>query len=197
VIANLMARAMYGTRFPVGMGLALLLVVGGAVLVIHGNPQNAGRSLSLQGGEILIVLAQVSWIWYSLKVTEWRPAADAVRATTLTSAAAAVWLVLAYLVVAATGVLDLYAAVPTTETGALLLLAGAGSAGIAVVLWNYGASVMGVPLASLYLNLVPVVAVALSVAMGSTTSLEQLSGGLLVILGVLQVQVRRLRAAAA
>lgn len=196
VIANLMARAMYGSRFPPGMALALLLVVGGAVLVVHGNPQNAGRTLSLQGGEILMVLAQASWIWYSLKVTEWRPAADAVRATTLTSIAASLWLGVVYGLVALTGVLPVYFNVPTVETGAMLLLAGAGAAGIAVVLWNYGSSVMGVPLASLYLNLVPVVAVVLSVAMGSDTSLEQLSGGLLVILGVLQVQVRRLRLSA-
>ncbi len=196
VIANLMARVMYGARFPAGMGLSLVLVVVGAWLVIHGNPQHAGKGFRLQGGEVLMVLAQASWIWYSLKLTEWRPARDAVRATTLTSMAAILWMTLVYVAVAVTGGYDQHVAWPDGESAMLLLWAGAGAAGLAVVWWNHGSQVMGVPLASLYLNLVPVAAVAISVLMGSRTSLEQLAGGALVILGVVQMQVRRLRAAA-
>ena len=65
----------------------------------------------------------------------------------------------------------------------------------AVFLWNFGVSRLGVVVASLFLNLVPVSAVLIAAAMGTAPTLTQLVGGLLVLAGVLQAQLRRLRLA--
>ena len=55
---------------------------------------------------------------------------------------------------------------------------------LCVLLWNYGVRQAGIVVATMYLNLVPIVALAILAWMGSMPSLLQIIGAALVILGI-------------
>lgn len=63
--------------------------------------------------------------------------------------------------------------------------------------WNPGVKRLGVAVASMHLNLIPLVAALTAVSPGFEPRVEQLVGGLLVVAGVLQAQYRRLAKARA
>jgi drug/metabolite transporter (DMT)-like permease len=197
VLASIMARVMYGTAFEPGMGLALVLAVCGGLLVVWGGAPGGELAFRFRGGEGLVIFAQLCWIWYTFKAQEWRGAMSTLKMTAISSTCATLWLVAVHLLFALIGFSALITGWPTVEHGAMLLWLGVGAGGIAVVFWNIGATSLGVPVSALYLNLIPVVAVLISVAFGAQASVLQLAGGALVLTGVLQVQVRRLRRARA
>lgn len=66
---------------------------------------------------------------------------------------------------------------------------------LGVVLWNAGVRAVGVVTASLYINLTPVVAIAILVLMqGAEPTTQQLLGGALVLLGIVYSEWRILQA---
>jgi drug/metabolite transporter (DMT)-like permease len=67
---------------------------------------------------------------------------------------------------------------------------------VGVIAWNYGVNRAGIVVAMLYLNLTPIVAIAITALLGTTPRPMQIAGGALVIAGVLQAQLRRLRGTA-
>jgi drug/metabolite transporter (DMT)-like permease len=73
---------------------------------------------------------------------------------------------------------------PTGGELLIFLYMGAFVAGIGVMMWNFGVQRLGIVIASIYLNLIPVVAVSITVALGTRPRVEQLAGGVLVLAGV-------------
>src|SRR5262249_51092327 len=63
-----------------------------------------------------------------------------------------------------------------------------------VYLWNFGVKGAGVVIASLYLNLVPIVAIGIFALSGTVPTWPQILGGVLVIVGVLLSELQLLRA---
>jgi drug/metabolite transporter (DMT)-like permease len=70
----------------------------------------------------------------------------------------------------------------------MLAWIGFGGTGLAIWFWNYGASRLGTTIATVNLNVVPVIAVLTSMALGHYPTIAQLVGGAVVIAGVLWVQ---------
>ncbi len=66
---------------------------------------------------------------------------------------------------------------------------------IGLIAWNHGVNRSGIVVALIYLNMMPVVAIAITALLGTPPRLFQIVGGGLVIAGVLQSQLRRLRKA--
>lgn len=197
IVASLLAKAMYRTPFEPGLGIAILLAVAGGVLLIWGVPRATGPGLGLRGGEALIVSAMFCWSWYSLKAQEWlgRRGFSQLRLSALTCTACGGWLLAAYGAAAWFGwSLPPVRAPGLGDFGMLLWISLLG-AGLAVVMWNFGNSRVGIPVASLYGNLAPVFAVLVASLFGAPMTALQILGGMLVLFGVLQVQVRRLRVA--
>jgi drug/metabolite transporter (DMT)-like permease len=60
-----------------------------------------------------------------------------------------------------------------------------------ILLWNHGVRQFGIVVPSLYMNLVPVVAVLLSAAIGHPPTWWHLAGGALVIVGIALTYLRR------
>ena len=58
--------------------------------------------------------------------------------------------------------------------------------------WNYGVRQLGVVVASLFLNFVPVFTILITTLQGRPPTTSQLLGGALVLAGVLQSQLRHL-----
>jgi drug/metabolite transporter (DMT)-like permease len=114
------------------------------------------------------------------------------RIATVTSSVASGLLITIYAVVLLSGTLSLPALTAEPKHLALILWAGIAGSGVGLLFWNVGASRLGVPTASLYLNLIPVFAVLIATAFGASMSLQQALGGVLVIAGVAQMQARAL-----
>ena len=194
VVAAGLSRILYKAQLPKGFLLALALAVAGGVLVVQGSPRAlAGHAIGFQGGEMLLILAVSCWTLYSMKVQEWCGSYSNLRTTAITSATATVWLALVWLVFVFLG--DSHFEPEGLNAGpvSMLLWLSWGAAGIAIIMWHKGAAHIGVPTASLYLNLIPVVAVLVSaVLFDLRPNLYQMGGGGLVLLGVLSIQLRRL-----
>jgi drug/metabolite transporter (DMT)-like permease len=74
---------------------------------------------------------------------------------------------------------------PTGTDLLIFLYMGGLVAGAGVMMWNFGVQRLGLVIASIYLNLIPLVAITISVvALGTPLRWEQLIGGALVLGGV-------------
>lgn len=197
IVASIMARFLFRAPLDRTLLLALPVTVAGGIVVAVGAPGRAEAGLGFGGGELLLVLAQVCWTWYSMKAQQWLAFLGQIRLSAVTSTAGSLWMVGLYLLLWAAGAAaPPPASVPLEMVGVLAFISLTGVA-LAIVLWNFAASTIGVPLAALYLNLQPFVAALTAAALGQPPSLMQIVGGFVVLAGVLYVQVSKLRAAGA
>lgn len=183
-VAALMAHFFYGQRQGRGTWVAIGLAFAGVSLVVLGGGVWDG---TFRGGEFLVLVANVTWAWYMFTVQLWLPGFTQLRATTLTMITGALTLVAAFVVMLLTGAGTVAFDLETESLG-LIVYSAAISVGMATVLWNFGVSRLGVPVTSLFGNLVPVVAVIITVLWGGTVTWLQAMGGGLVLLGVLSMQ---------
>lgn len=197
LIGSLTAKALAGTTLERGFVPALLLSIAGGMLVVHGQPGFDATRVGLRGGELLMLVAMVSWNVYSIKAQSWLASVGQSRLTLISSYSTALWLVGVFVVMALLGVAHLPAALPSVETTSMLIYLAVFSAAVGNSLWNFGVSVVGVPIASLYVNLTPVFAVLIGVLFGIYPTVEQVAGGLVVMAGVLYMQLRKMRSAPA
>ena len=194
VVAAVLSRIMYNAGLPKGFVLALALAVCGGVIVVQGSPHAlAGHDIGFQGGEFLLLIAVSCWTWYSMKVQEWCKGISNLHITAITSATAVVWLIIVWLIFLAIGDSRFDLEAFDLAPASMLVWLSWGAAGIAIIMWHRAAAVIGVPTASLYLNLIPVVAVLVSaVLFDLRPNIYQIGGGCMVLAGVLSIQIRRL-----
>jgi drug/metabolite transporter (DMT)-like permease len=192
VTAAVVAWAIYRVPFDRGTVPGMALAVAGAMLATYA-PSASAPPLTLGGGEPLIVLAQACWAWYSLAAQRWLAGWSQLRISALTMTTGGATLVLVYVAAIAAGAAHAPPALPRTATDAgLFLWMILASVVLGLLLWNFGVRRVGVVVASLFLNLVPIVAIAITAALGTAPTTLQLAGGALVIAGVMQTQLRRL-----
>ena len=134
--------------------------------------------------EILLLHSTGCWCWYSVEAQRALAGMSQVQITFLTMIPASAVLTLAYLAAGLLGAAHLPMPKPTASDLAIFLYMGGAVAGLGVMLWNFGVQRLGVVIASIYLNLIPVVAVAISVAFGTRLRVEQLIGAILVLASV-------------
>jgi drug/metabolite transporter (DMT)-like permease len=194
VMAAVLSWLMHRTPLSPTVYIAITLSVVGAMLVVQGAPASSLSDSGTRGGEVLLVMATTCWSWYSFKVQAWFSTMSNLRVTTLTSATAIIWLVAIYGLFVSTGLARLPMEIPGPGPVSMLLWVSWGAAGLAIVLWHHGTSRLGVPVATLYINLIPVFAFILSSFMFSIVpNAFQIFGGLVVLAGVGLVQMNRLR----
>jgi drug/metabolite transporter (DMT)-like permease len=191
VVGVLVAWALRGARPDGAMQLALAMALAGAVVGIAGS-QDLSR-VGLPGlGEALMLFGNVMWSWYSLAALDWLRGWSQIRVATWSIAMAAST---AFVLVGGAIVLG-YARVPPLPDllDFLILLHLVIPVTILGLLgWNYGVRHLGLSVSSLYLNLVPVTAVLTAVLLGDTPNMWQLVGGLVIVAGIAQAQIRRLK----
>lgn len=169
-----------------------LAVAGGAAALVNWTGGSLPR-LAVRGGEPLLVLASACWSWYSLFNQRWLAGVSQLRITTLTLTAGSLVLLVTYLLLLALGVAHGPPAHLRLDDFVLIAWAVLGAVVAGLFLWNFGVSRLGVLVATMYANLIPVVAITIGVLMGATARPGQLLGGVLVIAGVVQAQLRRRR----
>jgi drug/metabolite transporter (DMT)-like permease len=188
-IALLFAWSVYGIKPGPGAGPALVLAfVGGLLAMVDWGASES--SLQFQGGEILLLAAAVCWSWYSIEAQRALPGLSQVRVTLVTMVPAATVLFGAWLVAGLVGAANIPPPRPTAWDLLAFLYMGAAVAAMGVLLWNFGVRRLGIVVASIYLNLIPVISVLIAVALGYEARWEQLVGGALVLAGVAWSQVR-------
>jgi len=191
VVAALVARVGFGLPMERAMAPAILLAMAGSTLATY-DPDRAGSPFDIRGGEVLILLAVAIWAWYSLAAQRWLAGWSQIKISAVTLAPGAVMSCVVYLVVAALG----FAPPPPPPRGALDISLLAWLVLVSVVAgtlgWNYGVRHLGVVVASLYLNFIPVFAIGITTVMGTPPTVMQLLGGILVLAGVMQSQLRHL-----
>jgi len=191
-VAAVVGWACFGLPFDRSMVPAIVLAMAGGILATYDSGA-AGGAFDLRGGELLILLASACWAWYSLAAQRWLAQWSQLRISCVTMVPGTVVSVVVYLVAALAGSADLPPAAPT---GLLDIGFFAWMTVMAVIAgllgWNYGVRQLGVVVASLFLNFVPVFTILITTLQGRPPTTSQLLGGALVLAGVLQSQLRHL-----
>lgn len=201
VYVAVVSRLMTGARLERGFWGATALTLVGAGIAISGRARAgiatggsvSGPAFSLQGGELLVVLAICSWTAYSILAQRWfAPATPQLRRTYLTTIGALPWLLLFWAGARATGL----AGPPNLQPAALPLaqlgVAAVFCTALATVAWNTGVNRLGIQTGGMWQNMVPVFAVLIMMLFFGVQPLaEQLVGGAVVLAGVLYMQWQR------
>lgn len=193
--ATLLARLMLRATMPAGFPLSLCLVVTGGVIVVLGTPGKAAGGFGLEGGEPILVVAQLCWSWYSIRAQQWLADRGQIALSALTSSVASVLLAVVCAVVWATIGLELPTRMPSLAEWGMFVWIGVLGVAIALLLWNTGVSLVGVPVASLFSNSAPVFAIGVAALMGREPSWLQLAGGAVVMAAIAGLQLRQMRLA--
>lgn len=190
ISAALTAAIVY--REPWGRGLILatgLSVIGGLISALGDRPI---ADLQLRGGEILIVLANVTWTWMSMAAQRWLRGFSQLQITLFTVSAGAFWLVTLLPFIALTGIIELKLDFGI-EAMSMILFAGVLPIAIGNFFWHYGVSRVGIVVASMYNNLLPAAALATTVILGGSFTLQQIFGCAIILIGVSSAQLLALR----
>lgn len=193
LVAAVTVRLVTGARFDPGFPVALTLTLLGGAILASGTLLGAG-SVTLGGGEIIVLLSNAVWTLYSLKAQAWFDRASQLHRAYVSSLASMSWLLALNLVLIAFGAVRSPFTVTDGWAWSQLLAVAVFGSGVGVYCWNIGASRMGVAIASLWVNLVPFFAVLWSMAYGFMPNAYQIVGGLVALSGVVYMQWRKLRA---
>jgi drug/metabolite transporter (DMT)-like permease len=183
-------------RYPIERRMfpAITLAVVGCALATW-DPENAGNPFAVRGGEPLILASMFLWSWYSLAAQRWLPGWSQLRITTATLGPGVVMIIAFYLIAS---LLGLSSFTPGPPRGALdlglVLWIGVGGVTLAMLFWNFGVQRLGLVVAALFLNLMPIITILVLALMGQMPTWLQLAGTALVVLGLLQAQLRALPA---
>jgi drug/metabolite transporter (DMT)-like permease len=184
ITASLLAWVVAGDRPQRRVFLALVLVVPGAALTAVDLSGFQVRPADLLGGG-LILIAQASWAWYSLLWQRWLTGWSLVAITGRSLTWSLPFLALAYALAAAAGLtyIDTHSAPVFDAVGFAMLTFG--SVVLGLLLWNHSVARLGLAVTAVHLNLIPVVAMAISYGLGIAPRPGQILGTVLVIAGVL------------
>jgi drug/metabolite transporter (DMT)-like permease len=185
LIAWLLQRVSLGRGLLIGTALS---VVGGLVAVI-----GVTGGTEFHGGELLIVVANVIWTWYSITTQRWLKGCSQLEIAGLTVFTGAIGLLLICGLGWTMGLLRFRLSFDV-ESVLLLLFAGAMPIALGNFLWLYGVARVGIVVGSMYNNLIPVAAVLTGLTVGLLPSTQQLVGGAIIVAGVLYSQIAALRA---
>ena len=187
IVAALTARVVFGLPLYRGIvvGTALALA-GGLVIVIMGS----GGAVEFRGGEALVVIATVTWTWYSQAAQRWLAGYSQLHITGLTVMTGSIVLAAFAVALHASGLYELRIDLAPRPL-ALLVYLGVAPIGIGAWLWHIGVNRLGVTVASIYHNFMPVSAVLVAtVAFGAVLTVYHLVGGLIILAGVIYAQRR-------
>jgi drug/metabolite transporter (DMT)-like permease len=177
IVGGLIFRIPFDRRLTPAVALA---VVGCALASIDWS----NLTLELRGGEPLVLIAAGLWAWYSIAIHRWLGGWSQLRKAANTMAHGAVPLIAGYFLARALGWAQSAPAMPVGWNLGIFVWMIAGSVVVGLLLWNFGVAKTNIVVASLYTNLVPVVAIALLAVGGEAPTLAQIAGGALVIGGV-------------
>lgn len=191
ISAAVTARLLYRVPLARGILIGTALSTFGGLVAIFGS---GGTLSGFRGGELLMIASNVCWAWYSMAAQRWLAGYSQLQIATLTLVPAAIILVAIALLMSATGIVETRIDLSATSLG-LILYAGCIVIGLGNLFWHYGVSRIGVPVAAMYMNLMPMAAVLFTLWIGVQPTPAQLIGGAIILAGVVYAQLQGLRRA--
>jgi drug/metabolite transporter (DMT)-like permease len=185
ITARLLQRAPLLPGIVIG---SVLSSIGGLISILGGD----NAAVELKGGELLLIVANVLWTWYSMMAQRWLAGYSQLHISGLTALTGLIGLYAVMAAVGATGMAEFHIDL-SPEPVLLLVFAGAIAVAVGNSLWHSGVSRVGVTIAAMYNNLIPLVAVMISFWAGTKPTLAQLVGAAVIIGGVLYAQTMALR----
>lgn len=173
------SAALTGDRLGGRQLAGLALGLAGVVIVISGASLTALLALRLQAGDLFVLLAALCWAIYSTIPRRFITGLPPLQVTVGTVAAGGV-LISAFAMATQR---DFLVPPPAGVMAAIAAMSVFGSV-IAYLWWNEGVKKVGAGRAAIFMNLVPVFAALIGVALGQSLSHAQLAGAALVIGGV-------------
>ena len=191
IVAALVARLLYRQKLAPAVLVGAVLAVAGGAIAILGSGEGFA---SFRGGEILMLVAGAVWTWYSIAAQRLLAGHSQMAIAAWTTLPAGIVMLAVTLLLGTAGLVAIRV---DFGPASLLMLGYAGllSIGVGNVLWHYGVSRIGVAVAMMYGNLIPVAAVLVTLWFGGSPSAAQIGGGAVILLGVLYAQVAGRRAA--
>ncbi|MDA0218515.1 MAG: DMT family transporter [Proteobacteria bacterium] len=190
IIGAIAGRLINGEPLRRSTMIAAAIAIAGCLVVVFARMQDVGE---FRGGALLVLVAMSMWTWYSVQAQRWLAGWSQVRIAAFTATAG----VMVMLVFAGIGLaLGLVGTRTDFSLPSLVMIAylAATSNGAALVLWSNGVKVLGVSVATLFSNTIPIIAVVISFVIFDRPPLPlELLGGAIVILGVLYGQIARMR----
>jgi drug/metabolite transporter (DMT)-like permease len=181
IMTALLSAALGHERISPVMWAGAFLAFLGLALVVLGNDATTIRELHLHAGDLIMVLASISWATYTVgskKLVD-RYGSLALTAWTMWIGAIALFLFGLPQVIALQ-----YRSVPVTAWLALVF-SGVLSIGVSYVLWYRGVRRIGNTRTSTYSNLVPVLALLFAwLWLGEVPAASQMLGAAVIITGV-------------
>ena len=186
ILAAFVARL--GFRIPLTTAVILGAIVAAAGGIFAALGSATGGIADFRGGELLILLALTVFTWYSIGAQRWMIGSSQLGITAITIMIGALAMLIALPILLLAGVAQPQFSLDWRSIGLILYL-GAGPASFSLFTWHWGVSRVGVTIASIYSNLVPVVVVAIRMIEGEPPTTAHLIGGVLIICGVLMAQL--------
>ncbi|MEW4487170.1 DMT family transporter [Thalassoglobus sp. JC818] len=176
----LLARFLIGERLSRMAWTGLIGAFVGTCVVTATNGVSGDSSYFL--GNVIMLIAALTWSYGTVKS---RQILTSVSPLTL-SAIASVSMLPLHFMIAGPNVLQDFTALTRADAFFPILYSGIFSTGFALAMWNFGVRQTGAAHASVYQNLIPVIAM-LSAWMirGETVSLSQIMGGVMIIGGLM------------
>lgn len=190
LIHTALAVMRYDERLVPGSILAFVLAIPGIVLVSADRVLEVG--MSFRGGEVLLVIGSFCWSWYSLQARRWFPGMANLRLTCWSMSLSLPFLALVFWIAAQADLAHLPLLSADWPTLAILAWLVLTSTCLGVILWHGTVYRLGMTIAAVYLTLVPIFGLALGLAFGFVPSLLQVIGGLMILIGVVQLALRRM-----
>lgn len=197
VIATLITWAIERIPPRREMWLALAFaVIGGLIAVFSREAPGAGQEHRVPIlGEILLVCGMICWSSYSVMAQRWLRGYSQLQITGFTMTTAGIGMMALYPILFLAGIAQMPAGLPPLPILGLLVYVALLPTLFGTFLWHSGIGIVGVPVAALYMNLIPVFAVLIAMLIGAYPTTGQVVGGLLVLAGVAQAQIRMARKA--
>ncbi|NQV45054.1 MAG: EamA family transporter [Rhodospirillales bacterium] len=192
ISASLIDRLLTGRNPPWAVLTAIpLVVVGGVIADIDLDALSAGEAaFHFQGGEIIMVGCVFLWPLYSALMQRWFDGMSQLRRTALSFISAMPMVLGVAAILLVLGWEDIPHEMPDARGWGLFLWTTLATSIIGTFLWNVSVGRLGVVIATMFLNLIPGVAILTAMMFGIEPRMEQLIGCGLVIVAVAQAQIR-------
>ena len=199
IVAAFVNKFLTGESPPRSVLLALPIVVIGGVFsgIDLDSFGNAEALFRFEPGDALMLLAVILWPTYSALLQRWFGDMSQLRRTALSFSGATVILLPCCLVLIWFGIESFPSVMPDVRGFGFLLWTSLGVSIFGTYMWNVGVKQIGIVVSSMFLNLIPLVAICVSMLFGIEPHMEQVAGAFLVILGVTGAQLgarRKLKA---
>ena len=175
--------------------IGILVAAPGTVLALSAGNANAVATPgagTLAIGIALLIAANLCWALYSGLAQRWLTGWSPVNLTAATIACGGILLTALYLGAGVVGLLPLPEALPSRRDSLALAFVAVFGISFGVVCWNLAVRRLGLGLAALYINLLPVVGITVAVLLGATLEPMHVIGAVLIIAGIGGAQIKTL-----